>query len=115
MIYEFYTEDGKKPDPDVVPTRVSVAGREYEVKDYCIEAPVKVEDDLRNLGFRPRRPSRVVVQDTARADVVHEDLKRHDELKKQEEIKRSTLGVQAPGVGGSKTPGVPGGKEHGGE
>lgn len=62
MMFEFHKPDGKRPDASEVPTRVSVGGREYDVRDHCVEAPAKHEHDLAMHGFRPRRPDRVEVK-----------------------------------------------------
>ena len=62
MMFEFATKDGKKPDNDVVPTRLSVAGQEYEVRDYCVEGPARYQADFEAHGFRPRQRPKVAVQ-----------------------------------------------------
>ena len=62
MIYEFATRDGKKPSDDEVPTHLSVGGREYQVKDYCVDGPVKHEADFKLHGFVPRQRPTVTVK-----------------------------------------------------
>lgn len=62
MQYEFMTKDGKKPDHDVVPTHLSVAGAEYKVVDGVVDAPAKCERELAAHGFAPRKRDRVAVE-----------------------------------------------------
>lgn len=67
MIFEFATKDGIRPKDEDVPTRVSVGGREYDVRDFCIDAPAKFEKDLALHGFRVRIRPGVVVNESAQA------------------------------------------------
>lgn len=61
--FEFDVPKGVRPNPDDIPTRVSVGGKEYDVVEGCIEAPIGVEAALKAHGFSMRRRPRVEIRE----------------------------------------------------